>query len=476
MTGRMAAAVLGVILAFVASPALSQFAVESLAAKAIKTKDLNNLAPMITAVDARKRYFPPTLAEMRKRGMAEAPALAAEAGLDCHLADARWIGDRDVSHGKGRAVFYEIACADDLGFILTKTKGAPAQAATCLEMEIARQRAGGNDLLCDLPKNRDPRVGLVSYVALTGKDCVPERVREIGHSPTRTGFELACQGGGGFIMMTSAPPRLDRPIDIHPCFSYAEGETVSCLYTDRKSQLAMVDRLASQAGIACAIKDRAYIGESERDGASFWEAACQDGHGYLLKQGLDGRLARSVDCASAGLILAGGCQLTDSRAARADQASIYGREVAAAGFPCQVSDYLAHADRPDGVQAVELACAGGSAGAMAFFPAAGQAVVVDCAHAELIGYTCRLSSASVAFPALTADLRALGKTTCAVSDARAVGVTADHHAFAEVACADGLQGFMIEYRLSPIAPLQATVCAEASRVGSGCALPGNRHG
>jgi hypothetical protein len=476
MTGRMAAAVLGVILAFVASPALAQFKVDDSTTQAIKTRDLNNLAPMITAVDARKRYFPPTSAEMRKRGMAEAPALTVEAGLDCHVADARWIGDLDASHGRGKAAFYEIACAGDLGFILTKTKGAPAQAVTCLEMAIARPRAGRNDLRCDLPENRDPRVGLVSYVARTGKDCPPDRVREIGHSPTRTAFELACGGGGGFIMMTSTPPRLDRPIDIHPCFSYAEGGTVSCLYTDRKAQLAMVDHLASQAGIPCAIKDRAYIGESGRDGDSFWEAACQDGHGYLLKQGLDGRLARAVDCASAGLILAGGCQLTDSRAARADQATIYGREVAAAGFLCQVSDYLVHAKRSDGAQAVELACADRPAGAVAFFPATGPAVVIDCAHVQLMGYDCRLSRASVAYPALTADLRALGRTTCAVSDARAVGVTADHHAFAEVACDDGLQGFMIEYRLNPIAPLQATVCAEAARVGSGCALPGNRHG
>lgn len=215
----------------------------------MKTRDLNDLAPMITAVDARKLYFPPTSAEMRKRGMAETPALTVEAGLDCHVADARWIGDLDARHGRGKAAFYEVACAGDLGFILAKAKGAPAQAVTCLEMAIARPRAAGNGLRCDLPENRDPRIGLVSYVALTGKDCPPDRVREIGHSPTRTAFELACGGGGGFIMMTSAPPRLDRPIDIHPCFSYAEGATVSCLYTDRKAQLAMVDHLASQAGI-----------------------------------------------------------------------------------------------------------------------------------------------------------------------------------------------------------------------------------
>jgi hypothetical protein len=57
-----------------------------------------------------------------------------------------------------------------------------------------------------------------------------------------------------------------------------------------------------------------------------------------------------------------------------------------------------------------------------------------------------------------------------------VGLDADHHVYAEVACADGLQGYMIEYRMSPIAPLQATVCAEAKGIGSGCTLPENRRG
>lgn len=466
-----------IVLMALAGPVLAQFKVED---PGVLAQRLNYLMPQPSdkaVQDATKRYVPPTPAEMRKRGLQEAPALAAEAGLACRVADARWIGDGAQRHNHAKSVFYEVACDGDLGFILIKTEGAPTRAETCLETTGPRPSGKTVDLSCALPENRDLMVGLVPYIARTGKDCPPERVRAVGHSEARTAFELACKGGAGFIMLTSAPPRLDKPIEIHPCLSYPVGATLACLYTDRKAQLAMVDHLAARAGIACAITDRAYIGESDRDGASFWEAACADGRGYVLKQGLDGGLARAVDCASAGLILAGGCHLTDTAKARRDQAAVYARQVQAAGFACQVTDYALRANRPDGAAAVELACADRPAGVIAFLPSTGAPTVIDCAHAGLLGYSCGLSKASAAYPALTADLRAVGKTTCVVSDARVVGVTPSHHAYAEVACADGLQGFMVEYQLSPdISPLAATVCAQAEGVGAGCALPENRRG
>jgi hypothetical protein len=471
------ASALAMLLAWAASPAWAQFKMENPTDLAVR---LNYLMPSPTdqaAQYSKERNIQATPAQMRARGMAEAPAVAAEAGLDCHVDDARWMGDSaERSHGR-QSVYYEVACGSDLGFILTKTAGAPAQAMTCLEATLTRPSGKRGDLRCVLPENLDQRIGLIQYIARTGKDCAPERVRAIGHSDAHTAFELACRDGEGFVMLTASPPRLDRPIEIHPCLSYPAGAVMSCVYSDRQAQLAVVDRLSAQAGIACGVKTRAYIGESERDGASFWEVACDGGQGWLLKQGLDGGLARAVDCASADRILAGGCRLTDTHQAQlqqaAAQAAAYTRSVRAAGFDCQVSTYAAHAPRAGGARALEFACANRAAGAIAFFPATGSPSVVDCAHVQLLGYHCSLSPASAAYPGLTADLRALGKTTCDVTDVRAAGLAANGHAYAEVACADGLQGFMVEYGLDPITPVSATVCAEAREVGDGCALPRN---
>jgi hypothetical protein len=477
MMGRIAlAAALATLVALATGPgARAQFKIESPTDLAVRAAAVAPTPAQQAAQNAANRYIPPTAEEMRKRGLAEAPALAAEAGLDCHVADARWLGDSHPERAhRPLSVYYEIACSGDLGYVLMKTKGAPTQAITCLESSVSRPDGKRNDLRCALPENQDPRIGLIPYVAHTGKACTPDRVRALGHSDRNTAFELACREGAGFIMLTSSPPRQDKVIEIHPCLAYSTGDKVSCAFTDPQAQAAMVDRLAARAAGDCAVKARAYIGESDRDGASFWEVACAGGRGYLLKQGLDGGLARSADCASADLILTGGCRLTDTRQARLEQASAYADRVRAAGLDCQVSSYAQRAPRADGAQVVELACVNRPAGAIAFFPQSGAASLVDCAHAQLIGYRCGLSPASAAYPALTADLHALGKTTCVVSDARPVGLSADRHAYAEVACADGLQGFMIEYALDPITPVAATVCAEAKAVGSGCALPPNR--
>ena len=123
-----------------------------------------------------------------------------------------------------------------------------------------------------------------------------------------------------------------------------------------------------------------------------------------------------------------------------------------------------------------MACSNRPDGAIGIFGAleTDPATIIDCAHAELQGYRCGLTKASAAYGSLTADLKALNKTTCQVSESRAVGVTADQRGYIEVGCADGLSGYMIEYKLSPISPKTAIVCAEAKGIAGGCTLPNNK--
>ena len=97
----------------------------------------------------------------------------------------------------------------------------------------------------------------------------------------------------------------------------------------------------------------------------------------------------------------------------------------------------------------------------------------DCAHSEIVGYRCSLTKPAAAYASLTKDLQGLGKTSCTVSEARAVGITADKHAFVEVGCSDGLQGYMIEYTPDPITAKSTIICSEAKGIAGGCTLPGN---
>src|SRR5208337_4595740 len=96
-----------------------------------------------------------------------------------------------------------------------------------------------------------------------------------------------------------------------------------------------------------------------------------------------------------------------------------------------------------------------------------------CAHSELEGYRCGITKPEAALAAMTADLKSLGKNSCTVSASRFLGLTTDGHGYVEVACADGLPGYTVEYTVKPLAPSQAFPCTGAPPVNGTCQLPGN---
>ncbi|MGH7015909.1 MAG: hypothetical protein ACRED8_02355, partial [Caulobacteraceae bacterium] len=127
-----------------------------------------------------------------------------------------------------------------------------------------------------------------------------------------------------------------------------------------------------------------------------------------------------------------------------------------------------------GKEIVELACSNRPDGAIGIFPVAGtgSSEILNCAIAELRGFRCSFTQPSADYPKLTATLRSLGKTTCQVSNTRAVGL-AGNQGYVETACADGMPGYMIQYTLQPLHPVKAIACSEASGIGGGCSLPGD---
>ncbi len=299
-------------------------------------------------------------------------------------------------------------------------------------------------------------------------------MRAIGHSDTTSYFELAChEGGGGYILQISTPPSLSKPASADPCLMYDPNSKVTCTLTDRATQLSVIDNLAAQSGKACVVKDRGVLGKTET-GEIYFEVACQDGKGYVLEEKPGGALGRAIPCTEADAI-AGGCKLTDSRQAKTEQAGLYTTLAKKAGFDCTVSGYAPLPVNAGGKEVVELSCSNRPDGAIGVFGATASdtSTVYDCAHAELKGFRCALTKADTTYPALTKDLRAAGKTSCTVSEARTVGVSPEQKGYIEVGCADGLQGYMIVYSMSPITAQSALICSEASGISNGCTLPGN---
>jgi hypothetical protein len=394
----------------------------------------------------------------RKQGMAEAPAAVQAAGLSCQVSDARFIGKSSSNS------FYEVACGQSMGYVLqTSTKGPP-QAFSCIELlPTPGQPVKEGALSCVLPGNSDPKAQLTPLLAKAGVQCTPDKARGIGQTQTNTFVEVACQGGAGYVLVASAPFDPAKPVEAQNCLNFDDSTgALKCTLTDKATRLAVVDRLAQTN--ACAVKDKRFVGTS-KDGSDFFEAACQDGKGYIYKVN-NGQVSQTWGCGQAQNIL-GGCTLTDARQATAEQAALYTKLARNSGSNCDVDHYAQFPMRGND-EVVELACKDGTGG-VGVFPATGKGQVLDCGHALAAGYKCSLTK-DTGYAALTQDLRKFNQKSCDVSNARVSGKTAKGTVMVEVACADGYKGYMIEYSIAPtVSAVGATGCAFAG----GCKLPGN---
>jgi hypothetical protein len=401
----------------------------------------------------------------RKAGMAEAPAVVQAASLPCQVADARLLGKNEDKKAKTSVAYYEVACTGNMGFIVEAKSGATPTAFNCMEANTPGPD-GKVAAPCILPGNANPRSALGTSLKTAGVDCAPTNARVLGRNKAgQSIFEVACQGGDGYILIAGTPFNATAKAQAMDCLMAQEAGGVKCTLSDASAKLAVVDQYAQQSKTGCVVKDRRYIGVSQ-SGSTYYEASCQDGKGYMFK--VDKGAVTSVNCAQAVNLL-GGCKLTDSREAATQQAGLYTRLAQSAGSNCQVDRYaLFPAQSTDEV--VELVCKDGSS-AVGVFKANGKGEVLNCGHALAAGYRCTLGKIDTGYAALTADLQKNNVKTCKVSNARTAAKSAKGTVFVEVACADGLNGYMIEYNVAPkVAAISATGCAFTG----GCTLPGNK--
>ena len=403
----------------------------------------------------------------RKQGMADAPALAQAAGITCQVADARFVGKTTDAKTKAVANFYEIDCDKGLGFVIQAPAGGKPTAFTCVEADTPQPDGKPPALPCILPGNTDPKADLAPLLAKAGLSCTPEAARGIGQSVKNTFLEVACQGGTGYVVQAANPAMADSAVAASDCLIYdAADGSIKCTLHDKAFRLAVMDPYLAAANNGCVTKDKRYIGLSQ-SGSTYYEAACQDGKGYIYKVD-KGQLTSAVPCEKAGAIL-GGCELTNSKEAETAQAGLYTKLAQKAGFDCQVSKY-APFPSPAGKDVVELACSNRPDGGVGIFAGPTEkSVVVDCARAPMAGYKCSFTPAAASYKLVTEDLKKMGKAECAVSNVRIIGKTATGTSYLETACADGLKGYILEYSPLPFTPVAVTGCA----FSKDCKLPGN---
>lgn len=408
------------------------------------------------------------LAAARTQGMAEAPAVAQAAGIACQVTDARFVGKMVDAKTKAATNFYEIDCDRGVGFVLQAPPAVKPTAFSCIEANSTQPDGKPPSLPCKLPGNANPLADLAPLLTKAGLNCTPDGARGIGQTSRNTFLEVSCQGGSGYVLQVDAPANPDGSAVANDCLTFdAVDGNIKCTLHDAAYRLAVVDRYAGAANNGCVVKDRRYIGMSQ-GGASYYEASCQDGKGYIYKVE-KGQLAQATSCEKA-MALLGGCTLTDAKEAQTAQAGLYSNLAKKAGFDCQVSKY-APFPSPPGKDVVELACGNRPDGAVGVFTAKAETTqVVDCARAPIVGYRCSFSKPEASYKAVTADLKKVGKNECEVSAIRVLGKTAAGTTYLETACADGLKGYILEYKSEPLTAINAVGCA----FSKDCVLPGNK--
>jgi hypothetical protein len=404
-------------------------------------------------------------ADARKAGMADAPALVQAAGVSCQVSDARLIGKiaPDKKAGTLGSSLYEVACGQGMGYLLqTSATGAAPSTFSCLEANYPADPTKPPVNPCILPGNADPKTSLAPLMAKAKVPCAPDKVRGIGQTKSNTLIEVACPSGVGYIVIASVPLDVNKDATSTNCLGYdAADGNVKCILNPPAARLAVVDHYNELSKTGCAVKDRRFVGLFT-DGTEGYEVSCNDGKGYIYKVNAQGAVASTLDCAK---VPGGTCTLTDTRAATAEQAGLYTKLAKNAGSNCAVTRYAVFPAAGD-KEVVELVC-GDGAGAIGIFPATGKGTVLDCGHALVAGYKCTLGKADYA--GLTADLRKLDKKECTVSSTGQPLKAADGSIRLEVACSDGLPGYMITFA-DPSTPKEAIACSFAGN----CVLPTNK--
>ena len=421
----------------------------------------------VAAVSASKKEEA-ALAAARTQGMAEAPAVAQAAGIACQVTDARMVGKTKDPKTKAETSYYEVDCDRGVGFVLQAPPGVKPTAFSCIEANTTQPDGKPPSLPCKLPGNANPLADLAPLITKAGLSCTPDAARGIGQTAKNTFLEVSCQGGTGYVLQVDSPANPDGSAVANDCLVFdASDGNIKCTLRDAAYRLAVVDRYAAAANNGCVVKDRRYIGMSQ-GGSSYYEASCQDGKGYIYKVD-KGQFAQATSCEKA-MALLGGCTLTDAKEAQTAQAGLYSNLAKKAGFDCQVSKY-APFPAPPGKDVVEMACGNRPDGAVGIFTAKAETTqVVDCARAPIVGYRCSFSKPEASNRVVTADLKKMGKNECEVSATRVIGKTAAGTTYLETACADGLKGYILEYKSEPLTPINAVGCA----FSRDCALPGNK--
>jgi hypothetical protein len=447
--------VLALCLCLVAAPV----AVHAQTAAATATQANENIVKQLVAArKADKKTVEPAAAK------ANAEALVASAGIPCTVSDVADYGEVKLNAGKvtgvGKAV--EVACQNDLGYVITQFDKDKALASDCI-MGVEVDAA----LACKLPANATPYKTMQPLLATAKSPCVADAVRSYGQGPTAFYYEVKCTSGQGQILIVDKPRTPTSKVALTPCVA-VQANQPACKLTTPEQNMAPIRALAVKAVPTCKIVKDRYVMHLA-SGADYYEFACEDKSGLMIQSDATNQLLKSVGCARAAAI-DGGCKLTDASASMAQAQAGFVTTLTGMGVKCDFGKFDFLPTKPDGTEAVEYQCKNAPGGVL--LTKADSSMVVNCGRSLAEGYQCTLTPKDQAYASVTAQLVAKGKKSCTVNGVRPMASAS--FAYLEVSCSDGEPGFMMRYPRASNEPSEIFTCGDAKGISGGCALPTNK--
>jgi hypothetical protein len=161
-----------------------------------------------------------------------AAKVAAELHAPCEVIEAAPLSSRPSSKPE-----YEIVCKDALGWIISTGPDGKPQLNDCLALDTAALAAGKawpKGMVCSLPGNAAPVAGLKPLAAKASPACTVANGAYLGGGgdPPIRRYEIACKGGGGYIVDAPAPGSTATSSSLSCEEAKAAG--VACTLTDKK--------------------------------------------------------------------------------------------------------------------------------------------------------------------------------------------------------------------------------------------------
>ena len=271
-------------------------------------------------------------------------------------------------------------------------------------------------------------------------------------------YEVACQQGPGYVVMAGA-----TGTKVYDCLAVEAQPQLACRLPANADPKQDLKPYIASAGVTCTPANARYLGSNAT--IAVYEAACQEGPGYILQAPLPGLTAATVaiPCLQASGTTA--CTLTSQAQGQAYLASL----AAKASRTCQISGsrYLG-TDQKSGTAYYELGCGAQPGFVLGANKAGGVDRVLSCTEAKTMAGGCTLTDETKVAAQQTADYTRLVKASgfdCDISKTREIGQDSAHNPVVELACSNRPDGMVGVFPAAGSGRVQLVDCVKSGEFG-----------